>query len=117
MFLFTLSVGSNAVHFNMVKSVSFPSLCTCCAFCLASQIEEILYLILSLSLSVYLHKLACLCLSGFSYVRLCVTLWTIAHQALLSMGILQARILGCHALLQEIFPTQGSNPCVLYLLH
>ena len=24
---------------------------------------------------------------------------------------------GCHFLLQEIFPTQGSNPCLLYLLH
>ena len=24
---------------------------------------------------------------------------------------------GCHSLLQEIFPTQGSNPCLLQLLH
>ena len=24
---------------------------------------------------------------------------------------------GCHALLQGIFPTQGSNPCLLHLLH
>ena len=24
---------------------------------------------------------------------------------------------GCHALLQGIFPTQGSNPCLLSLLH
>ena len=24
---------------------------------------------------------------------------------------------GCHALLEGIFPTQGSNPCPLYLLH
>ena len=24
---------------------------------------------------------------------------------------------GYHALLQEIFPTQGSNPCLLHLLH
>ena len=33
-------------------------------------------------------------------------------------GILQARILTavcCHALLQGIFPTQGSNPCLLCL--
>ena len=31
-------------------------------------------------------------------------------------GILQARILGvgCHALLQGIFRTQGSNPCLLH---
>ena len=34
-------------------------------------------------------------------------------------GILQARILewGCHALLQGIFLTQGSNQCLLHLLH
>ena len=34
-------------------------------------------------------------------------------------GILQARILGvgCHALLQSIFLTQGSNPCLLHLMH
>ena len=34
-------------------------------------------------------------------------------------GILQVRILegSCHALLQGIFPTQGSNPCLLHFLH
>ena len=34
-------------------------------------------------------------------------------------GIFQARILewGCHFLLQGTFPTQGSNPCLLGLLH
>ena len=32
-------------------------------------------------------------LSRFSHVWLCATLWTVAHQASLSMGILQARIL------------------------
>ena len=31
-------------------------------------------------------------------------------------GIFQARkLVGCHFLLQGIFPTQGSNPCLLYL--
>ena len=25
--------------------------------------------------------------------------------------------MGCHAFLQGVFPTQGLNPCVLYLLH
>ena len=29
-------------------------------------------------------------------------------------GILQVRILGCHFLLQGIFPTQGSNPSLLH---
>ena len=38
------------------------------------------------------------------------TPWIVACQAPLSMGILQARILGCHSLLQGIFPIQGSNP-------
>ena len=33
-------------------------------------------------------------LCRFSHVSLFVTLWTVAHQAPLSMGILQARILG-----------------------
>ena len=32
-------------------------------------------------------------------------------------GILQARILEYHTLLQGLFPTQGSNPCLLCLLH
>ena len=34
-------------------------------------------------------------------------------------GILQARMLelGCHAPLQGIFPTQGSDQCLLHLLH
>ena len=35
--------------------------------------------------------------------------WTVAHQAPLSTGIFQARI-GCHALLQGIFLTEGLNP-------
>ena len=52
----------------------------------------------------------CACqLSHFSVA----TLGTVAHQAPLSMGFLQARMLECHALLQGIFPTQGSNPSFL----
>ena len=41
-----------------------------------------------------------------------VTSWTVACQAPLCMGILQHKStgVGCHALLQGIFPTQGSNP-------
>ena len=36
----------------------------------------------------------CVCmLSSFSCVQLFATLWTVAHQASLAMGILQARIL------------------------
>ena len=57
-------------------------------------------------------------LSCFSCVRLCVTLWTVAHQAPLSMGFSrQDTGMGCCALLQAIFPTQVSNQCLLRLLH
>ena len=63
-------------------------------------------------------KVMCI-LHHFSPVQLFVTLWTVAQQTPLSMGTLQARILEWVArpLLQGIFPTQGSNPCLLRLLH
>ena len=47
-----------------------------------------------------------------------VTLWTIARQAPLSMGFSRQEYWsGCHALLWGIFPTQGSNTCLLPLLY
>ena len=50
-------------------------------------------------------------LSRFSRVRLCVTLWTVAHQAPLSRNSPGKNSgVGCHFLLQGIFPTQGLNP-------
>ena len=37
--------------------------------------------------------------------------WTVAHQAPLSMGFSRQEYgVGCHSLLQGIFPTQGLNP-------
>ena len=49
-----------------------------------------------------------------SCVQLCETLWTVAHQAPLSMGFpRQDYWEGCHFLLQGIFLTQVSNPCLL----
>ena len=51
----------------------------------------------------------------FSRVRLFATPWTVAHQALPSMGFSrQATGVGCHFLLQRIFLTQGSNPSLLH---
>ena len=50
-------------------------------------------------------------LSHFSHVQFFATPWTMAHQGPLSTG------LGCHALLQGIFLTQGLNPHLLCLLH
>ena len=57
-------------------------------------------------------------LSHFSCVRLFATLWTTARQAPLSMGFPRKNTgVGCHALLQGIFPTQGSNTHLQCLLH
>ena len=59
------------------------------------------------------------CCVVLNYVQLFVTLWTVARQAPLSMhGFFQARIIGvgCHFLLQGIFPTQGWNLCLLHWL-
>ena len=40
--------------------------------------------------------------------------WTVARQAPLSMGFFRQEYwVGCHFLLQRIFPTQGLNPCLL----
>ena len=51
-------------------------------------------------------------------VQLFVTPWTEAHQAPLSMDFPGKNTgMGCHFLLQEVFPTQGLNLCLLHLLH
>ena len=43
------------------------------------------------------------------------TSWTVAHQALLFIDSPGKNTeMGCHVLLQEIFPTQGSNLCLLH---
>ena len=59
------------------------------------------------------HKVKCVCVHSLSCVWHFVTLWTVAHQAPLSIPGKNTGV-GCHALLQGIFPTQGSNP---HLLH
>ena len=60
-------------------------------------------------------------LSRFSHVWLFLTLWTVGRQVPLSMEFSNflgnSTRMGCHALLQGIFPTQGSNPYLLHLLH
>ena len=54
----------------------------------------------------------------FSCVQPHATLWTVAHQAPLSMGLpRQDTVVDCHFLLQMIFLTQGLNPLLLHLLH
>ena len=50
----------------------------------------------------------------FSHVQLRAILWTVARQAPLPWDSPGKNIeVGCHALLQGIFPTQGLNPCFL----
>ena len=57
-------------------------------------------------------------LRHFSRVGLFTTLWTVAHQAPLSMALSTKNTgVGCHALLQGIFRTQRSNSCLICLLH
>ena len=56
--------------------------------------------------------------SHFSHVQLFATLWTVAYQTPLSMGFPGKNTgVGCHFLLRGISLTQGSNLCLLCLLH
>ena len=67
-------------------------------------------------MTVHLCYCACL-LSPFSHVQLSVTLWTVGHQAPLTMGLSKQNTgVGCHALLQGVFLTQGLNPHLLLSL-
>ena len=56
--------------------------------------------------------------SLFSPVQFFATLWGVAHRAPLSMNSPRKNSgVGCHFLLQGIFPTQGLSPLLLRLLH
>ena len=56
----------------------------------------------------------CVHVIRFSCVRLLAIPWTVAQQATLSRGFSrQGPGVGCRVLLQGIFPTQGSNPCLI----
>ena len=62
----------------------------------------------------------CACLpSCFNHVQLFVTLWTVTPLGSSVNGDSSCKNtgVGCHALLQGIFPTQGSNSSLLSLLH
>ena len=53
--------------------------------------------------------------SSLSHVWLYVTLWTVSHQAPLSIGFSRQQYWsGCHSLLQGVFLTQGSKLCLLW---
>ena len=54
----------------------------------------------------------------FSQVPLLVTLWTVATRCLCPWDSLGKNTgVVCHFLLQGVFPTKGSNPSFLHLLH
>ena len=76
----------------------------------------ILWKLTSLDLCVIMAQ-GCM-LSHFSHVQPFATLWTVAHQAPLSMGSPGKNPgVGCRVLLQGIFLVQGSNLSLLCLLH
>ena len=55
-----------------------------------------------------------LLLSCYNHVQLFATLWTVVRQCPLCMGFSRQEYwMGCRALLQGIFPTQGLNPGLL----
>ena len=57
-------------------------------------------------------------LCHFSHIQLFTTLRSVVHQAPLPRGFPGKNTgMGCHALLQRIFLTQGSKVCFLWLLH
>ena len=61
----------------------------------------------------------CMCVCALGCNQLCDP-WTVARQVPLSKEfsrICKNTGAGCHFLLQGIFLTQGSNPCLLHLLH
>ena len=60
----------------------------------------------------------CVHVESLGRVQLLATLWTAAHQVLLSMGFFRQKLVWVAVfLLQGIFASQGSNPCLLCLLH
>ena len=82
-----------------------------------SQINMILLALYNLGLKEFFgHKLHFF--SCFSCVRHFATLWTVGHQAPLSMGYSRQEYWeSFHTFLQGIFLAQGSNPLLFYLLH
>ena len=59
-------------------------------FYLVSTLPYAVHKVVVLTRPVYLQN--ALCTQSLSHIRLFATLWTVAHQAPLSMGILKARI-------------------------
>ena len=87
--------------------------------CLSTKCAMINMILIKQNFVLMLNIYVCMCPKNrLSGVQLFVTLWTIACQAFLSWDSPGKNTgVGCHALLQGIFPTQGLNPYLLRLLH
>ena len=87
------------------------------------KISPIKYIYICIYIHTYVHKhifthtMRVCTLSHFSCIWLCATLWTVAFQPPLWDSPGKNTEVGCHALLQDIFPIQGSSLCLLCLLH
>ena len=77
-----------------------------------TQNKLLFFLMWSIHTSEYCIYVCCL----FSHVPLFVTPWTVAHLCPWNSPGKNTGV-GCHAFLQRIFPTQGSNLHHLCLLH
>ena len=90
---------SAILHPASRSSISWRIMCVCVCVCVC------------VCLCLCVHMLSCLsCIGPFA------TPWTVAHPCPWdSPG--QNTGVGCYALFQGIFPTQGSNPCLLCLLN
>ena len=105
------------------NSIFYPCIISFLLFlvCVCVYRERIDYICVYIytCIHMYTYVYVCVCmLSHFCHVQLFATLWAVAHQASLSMGFSRQEYwVGFHAFLHGIFLTQGSNPCLLCLLH
>ena len=105
LFYVVLSRGKTKDHILLSQGIADCLLIVCVLMCIYSHMQ---------CMSIVLCTL-----SHFSRIQLFVTLWTVALPRLLCPWASPGKNtgVGCHFLLQGLFPTQGSNPCLLHLLH
>ena len=104
------------IHFlqhNILKRLSFL-LCVFGTFVKDEMTVDIWIYFWVLCWSICFYVSVCVLVS---HVQLFVTPLTVAHQTSLSMEFSrQNNVVGCHSLLQGVFPTQGSNLGLLYCM-
>ena len=102
-------------QFQWLMSVQFPSIFSLKFFLYEMHIQSLVVCVSEEpKLCWSCHLIACM-LSRFRCVQLFATLWT---RLLCQWDFADKNTgVGCHALLQGIFLTWGSNPCLFHLLH